>query len=300
MSTYRLFTDLVDKLGKNNGKLVVTPTFVIPNNTCSVTIKSNKGKFKTEKIFNLYNSKTFPLKTANFNNEECLSLKDTKAKLKNRLSFLLSIKSEINFEIKIVFNKCPKLVSITGPFTNNLINKKNHINLLNHDKCDFEYITNENGMNCNWMEIIPKIDELTSSKNGNYQSKFRILYLNEDTHPECTKLGVKDKILPNSYFFNLHQTAASGDKFTTAIMTSLIFDVSDFARVGFSMHYSLHCEGSKLSAYLIRECGDLIKLISTRRPFIELINDSFHWQFLRENIDVSNLTGIYRVSLDCF
>ena len=280
--------------------LVLTPTFVIPNNTCIVTIKSYKEKFKVEKILNLNNFKPFPLKTANFTYEECLSLKASKTEVENRLSFLLSIKSESIFEIKVVFNKCLKLVPIFGPFTNNFIDKKNHITLLNHEKCNFEYITNEKGINCNWMEIFTETDELASSKKSNYQSKFRILYENEDTHPECTKLGVKDKIISNSYFFNLHQTAASGDKFTTAIMTSLIFDVSDFARVGFSMHYSLHCEGSKLSAYLIRECGDLIKLISTRRPFIELINDSFHWQFLRENIDVSNLTGIYRVSLDCF
>ena len=147
------------------------------------------------------------------------------------------------------------------------------------------------------MEVSPETDKLASSKNGNYQSKFSILYENEDTHPQCTKLGVKDKIISNSYFFNLHQTAASDEKFTTAIITSPTFDVGDFERVGFSMHYSLHCKGSKLSAYLLRECGDLN--VSTRRPFIELMNDSFHWQFLRENIDVSRLIGNYRVSLNC-
>ena len=70
--TFIFFTELVDKLGKNNGKLVVTPTFIIPNNTCSVTIESNKGKFKVEKMFTLYNSKTFSLKTLDFTNEECL------------------------------------------------------------------------------------------------------------------------------------------------------------------------------------------------------------------------------------
>ena len=183
-NTFTFITDLVEKLGKYNGKLVVTPTFVIPNNTCSVTIESNEEKFKIEKILNLYNSKTFSFKTTNFTNGKCFSLKYTKAKLKNRLSFLLSIKSEINFEIKIVFNKCLKLVPITAPFKNNLIDKKNHINLLNYDKCDFEYKTNKNGINCNWMEILPETDEITSSKeaitkqNSVFCTKMRILTRN--------------------------------------------------------------------------------------------------------------------------
>ena len=293
-------TGLIDlSEGDPKYKLVVTPSFIAPINTCSVTISSSSVKFKPEKLFSSYKSvyEGLSMKNSTFKTKNWISLEELKTKEKARLSFLFTVKANDDFELLVVFNMCARLVRITGQLPTNLTPQKDRINLINHDKCDFEYRDDKRGVNCNWKEAVLDNIQSNCSKTDDDQSKavFKLLYETEGVRKECTKTGVRDKNSAKKHFLKLHAAPTSGEKFTTAYLASPTFNVDNLSLVGFSMHYSLHCAGSTLNAYLAPERGDIFQSLSEVEPFIEIQNDSYSWQFMKKAEDVSNLTGFYRV-----
>ena len=296
---FYFLSGILHKTGTDD-KLISTPSLIVPANSCSLTISSNSKEFIVVKI--IINQTKFigfsKTEKENYTNKKWISLKninlgDHKNNLKVQITYkdYHTAKDTIDYhtdeDLNVVFHKCTRLVPIVGYYSDD-VTTTGHVSLMKHDKCDFEFRGEKEGVNCNWWEVVP------------IGGKPVILHLHgvQKANRECAVWhGVHEKENERSkYFVSLVGDPDSDENFTTAYMASPTFRVDDFARVTFSMHYAIHCLGSSLEGYLVPAKDDVFESLSGVDSFVEKTNESFVWKYMKTTVDVSGFTGKYRVS----
>lgn len=267
---------------------MLTPSLIVPIDSCSMTISNNVEKIKVVKIYidQQLIKTTLGIEKNHFTNKKWIDLKNIKLKNKTTLNILLESTNISNLEVQVVFHECTVLLPI-GDLSSNFTFKEEQLNVINHDKCDFE-IKSDHLVNCKWQEVVPKKSQ--------HKHVFEHLSENEEAHRECAaKTGLQDKDnRENKYFIKLTSDLQSRRTFNTAYLASPIFSVDDLALITFSMHYAIHCEDANLNAYIGPDYDDIFR--SLIDPFVEIKNESFTWQYMKISFDVSKLIGKYRVS----
>ena len=290
--------------------MVSTKNLAVPKNTCSLTISSKSKQFQVKKI--ILNKKTFDdffqTEKDKFTGEKWISLKNIVNSDENN-NVVLKILYKKDFvtsnnhvtknpdndvanddDVTVAFHEsCNRLLPILGYFSRNT-KTTDHVDLLKRDKCDFEHV--DSRVNCNWREIVPN-GELPSVDHQDRREN------SGEVPVSCAAFqGVQEKEnVQNKFFVKVVGDPDSGEKFTTAYMTSPTFDVTQLDHVTFSMHSAIHCDGSSLRGYVVPASNDVLEEVEGAESFFEVDHAVFGWRMEKFNFDVSALAGEYRVGL---